>query len=89
MFRITENPSSESFVQCLAKIIKMALSCPLTCIWYIVNYTHAHRVRLCCHNTDYVHVKGHDRAIFIILAKHCTQLPDDGYSVIRNMSEQF
>jgi len=30
MFRITEDPSSGSFVQCLAKIIKMALSCPLT-----------------------------------------------------------
>jgi len=51
--------------------------------------THAHRVRICCHNTHYVHVNGHDRAIFIILAKHCTKLPDDGSSVIRNMSEHF
>ena len=50
-FRITEDPSSGSFVQCLAKIIKMA--------------------------------------IFIILAKHCTKLTDDGSSVIRNMSEHF
>jgi len=30
MFRITEDPSSGSSVQCLAKIIKMALSRPLT-----------------------------------------------------------
>jgi len=59
---------------------------------------HAHRdrpqfylitVRLCCHNTDYVHFNGHDRTIFVILAKCCIRLPDDGSSVIRNMSEQF
>ena len=30
MFRITEDPSSGSLVQCLAKIINMAVSCPLT-----------------------------------------------------------
>jgi len=64
MFRITEDPSSVSFVHCLAKITKIVLSCPLT--W-----------------------NGPDRAIFIILAKHCTKLPDDGSSVIRNMPERF
>ena len=30
MFRITEDPSSGSLVQCLAKITVMVLSCPLT-----------------------------------------------------------
>ena len=30
MFRITENPSSENPVQCLAKITGTILSCPLT-----------------------------------------------------------
>ena len=25
---------------------------------YTVNYTHAQRVRICCHNTDLVHVNG-------------------------------
>ena len=64
MFRITEDPSSGSFVQCLAKIIKMALSGPF-------------------------HVNGHDRTIFVILAKQCTKLTDDGSSVIRNMLEHF
>ena len=44
---------------------------------------------LCCHNTDHVHVNGHDRIILIILAKHCIKLPDDGSSVIRNMLEHF
>jgi len=34
-------------------------------------------------------VKGHDRIILVILAKHCTRLPDDGSSVIRNMLEHF
>ena len=67
MFRITEDPSSGSLIQCLAKIASMVLSCPLT----------------------YVHVNGHDRTILVILAKHCTRLPDDGSSVIRNMLEHF
>jgi len=30
MFRITEEPSSGSLIQCLAKITRMSLSCPLT-----------------------------------------------------------
>ena len=51
--------------------------------------THAQRVTICCHNTDYVHVNGHDTAIFIILAKQCTRLPDDESSVIRNMLKHF
>jgi len=32
---------------------------------------------------DVVNVNRHDRTIFVILAKHCTSLPDDGSSVIR------
>jgi len=36
-----------------------------------------------------VHVNGHNRTIFVILAKHYTRLPDDGSSVIRNMLEHF
>jgi len=79
MFRITEDQSSGSLVQCLAKNYKndfivsvdmgkvgvmTAYSDPLCvcvvhCIGrpsYTVNYTHAQRVRICCHNTDHVHV---------------------------------
>ena len=44
---------------------------------------------ICCHNTDHVRVNGHDRTIFVILAKHCTRLPDDGSSLIRNMLKHF
>jgi len=47
--------------------------------------THTHHEKICCHNTEYVHVNGHDRTIIIILAKHCIKLPDDGSFVIRNM----
>jgi len=36
MFRITEDPSSESLVQCLAKITRMVLSCPLTRTWSVL-----------------------------------------------------
>ena len=51
--------------------------------------THMHHGQICCYNTDYVHVNGHDRTITVILAKHCMKLPDDGSYVIRNMLEQF
>ena len=42
-----------------------------------------------CHNTDYVLINGQDRTITVILAKHCTELHDDGSLMIRNMLEQF
>jgi len=64
MFRITEDPSSGSLVQYLAKITRMV-------------------------DIDVVHVNGHNRTILVILAKYCTRLPDDGSSVIRNMSDHF
>ena len=92
MFRITGDPSSGSFIQCFAKLTVMVLSCPL--IWtqsvplYTVQHTHAPG-QICCHNTDYVHINGHDRTITVILAKHCIKLPDDGSLVIRNVLEQF
>jgi len=36
MFRITEDPSSGNLVQCLAKITRMVLSCPLTWMWSVL-----------------------------------------------------
>ena len=54
MFRITEDASSVSLVQCLAKnynndsIVSVDMEMPS----YTVKYTHAQRVRICCHNTD-------------------------------------
>jgi len=104
MFRITEDPSSGSLVQCLAKHYKngsivsvdmdrvgvMAAYCDRLCVcvvhrigWqsgktvppYTVNYTHAHRVRLCCHNTDPVHVNGHDRIILVISSQALYKAP--------------
>ena len=47
--------------------------------------THTHHGQISCHNTDYIHVNGHDRTISVILAKHCIKLPDDGSLVIRNL----
>jgi len=46
-------------------------------------------LQICFHNTDYVHINGHDRTITVILAKHCINLPDDGSLVIRNILEQL
>ena len=74
MFRITEDPSSGSLIQCLAKITSTIGQC-YGSIW--------------CHNIDHVRVNGHDRIIPVFLAKHCIRLPGDGSSVIRNMLEQF
>ena len=60
MFRITEDPSSGSLVQCLAK-----------------NYKKDSIVSV-------------DTDVFCVMAaKHCTRLPDDWSSVIRNMLEHF
>ena len=50
---------------------------------------HTQRRQICCHNTYYVHVNGHDRTCTVILAKRCMKLPDDVCVVIRNMLEQF
>ena len=41
--------------------------------------THTHHGQICCHNTDYVLINGHDRTVTVILAKHCIELPDAGF----------
>ena len=66
MFRITDDPSSGSLVQCLAK-----------------NYKNDSIVSV---DMDKVGVMA---AYAAYVAKHCTRLPDDGSSVIRNMLEYF
>ena len=83
MFRITEDPSSGSLIQCLSNITIMVLSCPLTWTWSVL---WQHILTRCAQR---VHVNGHGRTIIVILAKRCTRLPDDGSSVIRNMLEHF
>jgi len=81
MFRITEDPSSATLVQCLAKITKMILSCPFALYMralvpsYTVNYTHAQRVTICCCNTDLVHANGHDRIILVIFSHALYKAP--------------
>jgi len=45
---------------------------------FLLYYTHAQRVRICYHNTDYVHINGHDRTILVILAKYCTRGESNG-----------
>ena len=98
MFRITEDPSSRSLVQCLAKnyknysIVFVAMDkvgvmaaysdqlcvCVVRCVLvpsYTVNYTHAQRVRICCHNTDLVHVNGRDRIILVIFSQALYKAP--------------
>ena len=76
--------------------VMAAYSAHGACVWFTVVsaflYSEPHTRtmgRICCHNTDYVHVNGHDRIILVILAKYCIRLPDDGSSLILNMLEQF
>ena len=90
MFRITKDPSSGSLVQCLAKNYKddsivsvdmdkvgvmAAYSDPSEVPSYTVNYTHAQQIRICCHNTDLVHVNGHDRIILVIFSQALYKAP--------------
>jgi len=95
MFRITEEPSSGSFVQCLAKNYKndsivsvdmdkvgvMAAYCdPLyVCVVHCAFlYSELHTrttVTICCHNTDLVHVNGHDRIILVIFIQALYKAP--------------
>jgi len=69
MIRITEDPSSASLVYVCSSLCMKSV--PL----YTVNYTHAQRVRICCHNTDIVHVAGHDRIILVILSQALYKAP--------------
>ena len=88
MFRITEDPSSGSLAQCLAKNYKndsivsvdmdkvgVMAACSNTVPSYTVNYTHVQRVRICCHNTDLVHVNGHDGTIIVIFIQALYKAP--------------
>ena len=78
MFRITEDPSSGSLVQCLAKNYKndSIVSVDMDKMpSYTVNYTHAQRVTIRCHNTDLVHVNRHDRIIPVIFSQALYKAP--------------
>jgi len=83
MFRITEDPSSGNLVQCLAKNCKnySIVSVDMDKVGvmavpsYTVNYTHAQRVTICCHNTELVHVNRHDRIILVIFRQALYKVP--------------
>jgi len=67
MFQITEDPSTESPVQCLAENYKndSIVSIDMD----KVLFQHMLTVIICCHNTELVHVNGHDRIILVIFSK--------------------
>jgi len=65
----------------MAAYLPVVCVCVCLCVPHNVQYTQA--------NTDYVHIKGLDRTITVILTKHYIELPDDGSVVIRNMLGQF
>ena len=60
MFRITEDRHQGALYSAWLKITRMMLSCPLT---------HAQQVGICCHNTDLVHVNGHNSTFLVIFSQ--------------------
>jgi len=72
----------------MAAYLPVVRVCTAQCLSRLYS-THTHHGQICCHNTDYVHINGRDRTITVILSKHCIELPDDGFLVIRNMLKQF
>ena len=85
MFRFTQEPSSVSKCQYLAKITDMVRRCLSIRMWsvlpcrkglsltvpsYTVHYTHAQQARICRHNTDHIRMDKHRRTIFVILARY-------------------
>jgi hypothetical protein len=56
MFRIIQDPSSGSLVQCLAKNYKNDSILPVD--MEKVGVVAAYSDRICCHNTNLVHVNG-------------------------------
>jgi len=73
MFRITEDPSSGKLVQCLAKNYKndSIVSVDMGKVGVMAAYSDP----LCCHNTDLVHVNGHDRIILVIFSQALYKAP--------------
>jgi len=51
----------------------MAAYLPVVCVCVCVCVCVLHSLerQICCHNTVYAHVNGHDKTITVILAKHC------------------
>ena len=76
MFRITEDPSSGSLVQCLAKRYKndCIVSVDMDKIGVVASYSD-NFVRICCHNADHAHVNGHDRIILVIFSEALYKAP--------------
>ena len=73
MFRITEDPSSGRLVQCLAKNYKndSIVSVDMDKVGVMAAYSDNIR----CHNTDLVHVNGHDRMILAIFSQALYKAP--------------
>jgi len=73
MFRITEDPSSGSLVQCLAKDYKNDSIVSID--KDKVGVMAACSDRICCRNTDDVHVNGHNRIILVIFSQALYKAP--------------
>ena len=61
-------------IECSSLYMK-ALCLHIQWTTHTVNYTHAQWVRLRCHNTDLVHVNGHDSIILVIFSQALYKSP--------------
>jgi len=80
MFRITEDPSSERLVQCLAKNYKIdsIVSVDMDKVGVMAAYSDPFCVCVCSSlykKTLLVHVKGHDRIILVIFSQALYKAP--------------
>ena len=77
MFRITEDPSSGSLLQRLAKNYKndSIVSVDMDKAFLYIELHISTTVTICWHNTDLVHVNGHDRIILGIFSQALYKAP--------------
>jgi hypothetical protein len=83
MFRIREDPSSGSLVQCLSKNYKNGSKVPVDMdkVGVMAAYSDplcvfvVRCIGICCHNADLVHVNGHDRIILVIFSQALYKAP--------------
>jgi len=76
MFRFTQEPSSGSRSECLAKITGMVPLCLLICALSVLC-----RHEYAANRTGNAHINKHSGTIPVILARHWLRLSDDGSCV--------
>jgi len=85
--RLAKNYNNDSIVSVdMDKLSVMEAYCDPLCVCVrvgqclrvpslTVNYKHSQPVTICCHNTDHIHVNGHDRIMLVIFSQALYKAP--------------